>query len=219
MIRRLALALIFAALALAPPGAAQSPAPAGDAADPLGATDVRQVAGPPHWVPLTGDVLERRSAEISALLRCPVCQGLSIADSPASLARQMKTLVRQMLAAGYDERQILAYFEYSYGEFVLLEPPVRGVAGLVWLAPLAVLLLGGAALAWRLRRTAGRGDSPPASATAATGPVTAVDRPTPGAASPAVSDELAPYLERVRRMTSGTDRPEAPAASPTPETE
>ena len=52
--------------------------------------------------------------------------------------------MRELLAAGYDEEQILAYFERSYGEFVRLEPPLRGVNWLVWIAPVVGLLLGGA---------------------------------------------------------------------------
>jgi cytochrome c-type biogenesis protein CcmH len=208
VIRRPALLLVVAALALARPAAAQPAAAPGEAPDPVGATDVRQVAGPPRGSPLAGDLLARRTAEIAALLRCPVCQGMSIADSPASLARQMKELVGEMLAAGYDEAQITAYFEHSYGEFVLLRPPVRGIGALLWLSPLAVLLLAGGVLAWRIRRPAGRRQP------AAPSPI---DRPEPGASPSSEVDELAPYLEGVRRMTSVVAEP--PAAPPAPECE
>lgn len=107
----------------------------------------------PRGQPLSGKLLDQRTDEVGALLRCPVCQGLSIADSPATMARNMKAEVREKLAAGYDQEQILADFERSYGEFVRLQPPMRGVNWLVWFGPAGVLLAGGAVVAWALRRS------------------------------------------------------------------
>lgn len=107
----------------------------------------------PRSRPLSGAELDARTSDIGALLRCPVCQGLSVADSPSSMARNMKAEVREKLAAGYDQEQILASFERSYGEFVRLDPPMRGVNWLVWLGPLAGLAVGGAAVAWALKRS------------------------------------------------------------------
>ena len=107
----------------------------------------------PRSHPLSGAELDARTNDIGALLRCPVCQGLSVADSPSSMARNMKAEVREKLAAGYDQEQILASFEHSYGEFVRLDPPMRGVNWLVWLGPLAGLAAGGAAVAWALKRS------------------------------------------------------------------
>ncbi len=107
----------------------------------------------PRSHPLSGAELDARTNDIGALLRCPVCQGLSVADSPSSMARNMKAEVREKLAAGYDQEQILASFERSYGEFVRLDPPMRGVNWLVWLGPLAGLAAGGAAVAWALKRS------------------------------------------------------------------
>ncbi|MFL5389578.1 MAG: cytochrome c-type biogenesis protein CcmH, partial [Myxococcales bacterium] len=82
--------------------------------------------GRPAGTPLAGSQLDARTEEVAGLLRCPVCQGLSVADSPATMARNMKLEVRDKLAAGYDQEQILADFERSYGEFVRLRPPLRG---------------------------------------------------------------------------------------------
>jgi cytochrome c-type biogenesis protein CcmH len=106
----------------------------------------------PRGTPLSGAALDARTEEVGALLRCPVCQGLSVADSPSTMARNMKAEVRDKLAAGYDQEQILAHFERSYGEFVRLSPRMRGVNLLVWLGPLAVLLGGGAVVTWLLKR-------------------------------------------------------------------
>jgi cytochrome c-type biogenesis protein CcmH len=138
-VSRLALALLVlvAAPSLAP--AQSSPPPA--------STDA------PRSRPLSGPELDARTNDIGALLRCPVCQGLSVADSPSSMARNMKGEVREKLAAGYDQEQILASFERSYGEFVRLDPPMRGVNWLVWLGPFAGLVAGGAVVAWALKRS------------------------------------------------------------------
>lgn len=136
-------------LLLAGSAFAQEPAarPGGAAPDPV------FVVGAPKGAPLTGAALEARVEEVGGLLRCPVCQGLSVADSPATMATNMKAEVRTLLAAGYDEDQVLAYFERSYGEFVRLRPPLRGVNWLVWLGPLFGLLAGGAVVRAALRRS------------------------------------------------------------------
>jgi cytochrome c-type biogenesis protein CcmH len=107
----------------------------------------------PRSRPLSGAELDARTNDVGGLLRCPVCQGLSVADSPSSMARNMKSEVREKLAAGYDQEQILASFEHSYGEFVRLEPPMRGVNWLVWFGPLAVLVAGGGVVAWAVKRS------------------------------------------------------------------
>ena len=146
--------------------------------------DPRAVVGAPRGQPLSGPALEALTDEVAAVLRCPVCQGLSVADSPTELARNMKRQARELLAAGYDREQVLAYFEASYGEFVRLQPPLRGVNWLVWVAPVLGLLAGG----FIVMRALGRSRRAPAAAAA---PVEEVD--------PA----LAPYLFRVRALAYG----------------
>ena len=104
--------------------------------------------GAPQGTPLTGAELEKRTNEVSSLLRCPVCQGQSVADSPSTVALDMKQHVKDLLAKGYTEEQVLAYFEQSYGQFVLLKPKNP----YVWIVPIVVLLLGGAILVTKLRK-------------------------------------------------------------------
>jgi cytochrome c-type biogenesis protein CcmH len=118
--------------------------------------------GAPRSQPLSGAALDARTDEVAGLLRCPVCQGLSVADSPATMARDMKAKVREELAAGYDKEQILADFERSYGEFVRLQPELHGVNWLVWLGPVAALLLGAVLVGRALRRPAGATAAAPA---------------------------------------------------------
>ncbi len=96
--------------------------------------------------------LDARAQAIAARLRCPVCQNESVADSPAELAAQMRAMIRDRLAAGESEEQIIAYFVDRYGQWILLEPPRRGILWVVWLTPAAAVLAGAALAAAYLRR-------------------------------------------------------------------
>lgn len=103
---------------------------------------VPDIAEAPKGLPVAGAMLDQRTNEVASLLRCPVCQGLSVADSPSTMAQDMKHQVREFLARGYTQEQILGYFEKSYGQFVLLKPKFSGVSTLVWLLPVAALIFG-----------------------------------------------------------------------------
>jgi cytochrome c-type biogenesis protein CcmH len=118
---------------------------------PVDLAHAASVAGAPRGARKTGAALEAEAKRISAVLRCPVCQGLSVGDSPSAMATNMRRQVRELVAAGFDEDQVLSYFEASYGEFVRLEPPLRGVNWLVWVAPVLGLLLGLGIVYWVLR--------------------------------------------------------------------
>lgn len=94
-----------------------------------------------------------RAQELAERLRCPVCQGESIADSPASMAREMRSLVEEQVDAGRSDAEVLAFFRARYGDWVLLDPPARGSTLLVWVLPVAALVVGAAAVfAYRGRR-------------------------------------------------------------------
>ena len=96
-----------------------------------------------------------RVDRISAELRCPVCQGLSVQDSPSETARSMRALVAQRVAEGRTDDEIRAEFRQSYGDWILLSPPLLSPSGLVWLAPLAAIALG-VWLAWSRARAPAR---------------------------------------------------------------
>jgi cytochrome c-type biogenesis protein CcmH len=95
---------------------------------------------------------EARARELGRELRCLVCQNQSIDDSDADLARDLRRIVRERIAAGDDDQAILAYLTDRYGAFVLLRPPVTAATWLLWFGPLALLLAAGAtAFLWRRR--------------------------------------------------------------------
>ena len=101
---------------------------------------------------LTDPALESRARELSRELRCMVCQNQSIDDSDAPLARDLRLLVRDRLKAGDSDHQVLDFLTARYGQFVLLKPRFAWDTAVLWLAPLAVLLLGGLGLLTLLRR-------------------------------------------------------------------
>ena len=94
-----------------------------------------------------------RVDRITAELRCVVCQGLSVKDSPAESARQMRDLVAQRVAEGKTDDEIRDEFRRSYGDWVLLSPPASSWTVFVWLVPIAAVG-GGLLLALRQFRTA-----------------------------------------------------------------
>jgi cytochrome c-type biogenesis protein CcmH len=96
-------------------------------------------------------VLEARTSALASELRCPVCQGNSIQDSPSELAQQMRDLIRDQLRAGKTPDEVRAYFVDKYGEWILLRPKATGFNLVVYLAPLAFILIGGA-IVWRTVR-------------------------------------------------------------------
>jgi cytochrome c-type biogenesis protein CcmH len=97
-------------------------------------------------------VLEARTSAVAAQLRCPVCQGLSIQDSPSELAQSMRSLVRDQLAAGKTPAEVKAYFVSKYGEWILLAPEPKGANLIAYAVPLIVVLGGGLVVAVAVRR-------------------------------------------------------------------
>ncbi|MDY6961734.1 MAG: cytochrome c-type biogenesis protein [Pseudorhizobium pelagicum] len=95
---------------------------------------------------LADPVLEERARDLSAQLRCMVCQNQSIDDSNAELARDLRVLVRERLVDGDSDEEVIDYVVSRYGEFVLLKPRLSVRTVLLWGAPVVLLLLGGLVL-------------------------------------------------------------------------
>lgn len=79
-----------------------------------------------------------RTFDLARNLRCPVCVSESVADSSAPIAQQMRELIQEKIDEGLSDPQIYAFFQERYGDWILLDPPKRGLHLLVWLLPVIV---------------------------------------------------------------------------------
>lgn len=130
--------------------------------------------------------LEVRVQALGKQLRCAVCQGLSVADSPSSMARAQLDMVRELVSEGKSDQEVVDYFVARYGEWVLLEPKAEGFNWFVWLGPVALVAGGILLILKQLQR--GPADSTPA------------PQQTAAPAAPASTpDDADPYLQAVRR--------------------
>jgi cytochrome c-type biogenesis protein CcmH len=102
---------------------------------------------------------ESRARDLSRELRCMVCQNQSIDDSEAPLARDLRLLVRERIAAGDSDAQVIDFLVARYGEFVLLKPRVNSHTLLLWLIP-PLALAGGALALWRNNRRRAKPSEP-----------------------------------------------------------
>jgi cytochrome c-type biogenesis protein CcmH len=103
---------------------------------------------------LSDPALEARARDLSAHLRCMVCQNQSIDDSDAALARDLRLVVRDRLTAGDTDAQIIDFVVARYGEFVLLKPRLHPRTIALWASPLLLLGIGGVFIFFRLRAKA-----------------------------------------------------------------
>jgi cytochrome c-type biogenesis protein CcmH len=95
---------------------------------------------------------EDRVATLGASIKCPVCQGEAIIDSPSPTAEAMVDILEEKVAAGETDQQIYAYFQGRFGDGILLDPPFAGRTLAVWLAPV-VAIAGGMWMIVGRRRT------------------------------------------------------------------
>jgi cytochrome c-type biogenesis protein CcmH len=174
--------LVGLALAPAPAIALQSPAADSTAAGAGG--------------PRLSDAQEARARSLEAKLKCPVCRTQSVLESTSFMALEMRAKIRELIAAGRTDRQILDYFVDRYGDYILLEPRRRGFGLSAYLLPLLAVLAGAALLAAGLRRK-GRRAQGRATTSAAGG-----DREPGSPSVPPLSDEDRTRVEEeLRRYT------------------
>ncbi len=136
----------------------------------------------PDETPLSPE-LEERVLRVGKEIRCATCQGLSIADSPAPMARSQLGMLRELVQQGKSDDEIRAYFVARYGDWALLAPPANGLNWLAWLGP-AVFLAAGVVVI--VRTSFRRGETPSA------------PKPTKAEAS-AAADVDSEYLARVQK--------------------
>ena len=107
-------------------------------AQPATATDA-PVATEPK---LPSEADEARAQALFKQLRCVVCEGQSLADSNALLAEDMRGMVRKKIALGLSDAEVLHFFSRQYGDEILMKPPFNLKTGMLWLAPLLLLVFG-----------------------------------------------------------------------------
>lgn len=103
------------------------------------------------------DPVERRVNALAAEIRCPVCQNLSVKDSPSEVATSFRARIRELVRAGKSDEEVKAFFVARYGEWVLLSPPKEGAGLAVWIAPGILFGLGLAAAVIAVGRWTRRG--------------------------------------------------------------
>jgi cytochrome c-type biogenesis protein CcmH len=108
-------------------------------------------------VPLSGLAqdnaqLDERARDLAHELRCLVCQNQTIADSNAPLAQDLRGQIREQLAAGRSDQEVLDYMVARYGDFVLYRPPFKASTLALWVGPFVILALGLAVLLRRIAR-------------------------------------------------------------------
>jgi cytochrome c-type biogenesis protein CcmH len=138
---------------------------------------------------MSDPAMEARARALSRELRCMVCQNQSIDDSEAPLARDLRLLVRERIAAGDSDTKVMDFLVARYGEFVLLKPRFEGHTLLLWLVPPLALVGGGLALWAHIRRR------------------NRLAAPQDEAASPLSADEEV----RLQGLMAGETSPDAPA--------
>ena len=104
---------------------------------------------------LADPALEARARDISREIRCLVCQNQSIDDSDADLAHDLRVIVRERLVAGDSDDQVRQYLVDRYGDFVLLNPPVKPATYLLWFGPIAIFVVAAVGVGLYLRRRQG----------------------------------------------------------------
>ena len=117
----------------------------------------------PVQEPLVFDSMlqEDRFNQLTQELRCLVCQNQNLADSDAQLAHDLRAEVHEMLVAGKSDDEIKQFMVERYGDFVLYRPPVQKNTYLLWLAPMALLLIGGLVLRSSVKKRSALLDSSP----------------------------------------------------------
>lgn len=159
------------------------------------------------------ETLDQRVQDVASQLICPVCQGESVASSQATIAQQMRAVIRQQLQEGRSEAQVIQYFKARYGPQIVWTPQWQGFDLVAWLVPIALLLLGVVILFYVLRSWRAT-----ASVSAANGDAGAINRPrrdTSGDHEP-IDDadaELDAYREQLERELAAEDPIFAPPSS------
>jgi len=108
---------------------------------------------------LNDPVVAKREVELAKQLRCLVCQNETIADSRAGLAVDLRNKLREQMAAGKSDAEIIAFMTERYGDFVLYRPPLKATTVLLWVGPFLLLAVG-LLIGWRAVRARAKAARP-----------------------------------------------------------
>lgn len=108
---------------------------------------------------LNDPVMAKREVDLAKQLRCLVCQNETIADSRAGLAQDLREKLREQIAAGKSDAEVIQFMTDRYGDFVLYRPPLKATTVLLWAGPFLLLVVGGI-VAWRVVRARSRANAP-----------------------------------------------------------
>jgi cytochrome c-type biogenesis protein CcmH len=95
---------------------------------------------------------EQRAQALEQSIKCPVCRGQSVAESDAEASKAIRTEIQRRIASGQSNDEIRSYFSQTLGEDILLRPKSGGVAGLVWVLPIAGFVIAAAGIGFAFRR-------------------------------------------------------------------
>ena len=109
-------------------------------------------------------VAAARAVRLAEKLRCLVCQNQTIEDSNAELAQDLRRQIREQIAAGKSDDEIIAYMVARYGDFVLYQPPLKATTALLWAGPALLLVIGFFGLARVVRARRAEPPAPPLTA-------------------------------------------------------
>ncbi|MBA2564273.1 MAG: cytochrome c-type biogenesis protein CcmH [Gemmatimonadetes bacterium] len=176
-----------------------NPAPANgaggaDRPEALGAASVPGVSGAS---PTTLDPAEERRAQaLEGRLKCPVCRTQSVRESTSFMALEMRAKVRERIAAGDTDEEVLQFFVDRYGDYILLEPRKEGFGLVAYVLPFLAVLSGGVLLVLRVRRARVTRGGPPGGSRAWPGRGDDPAIPDPAALEPAAGERLERELKR-----------------------
>jgi cytochrome c-type biogenesis protein CcmH len=126
---------------------------------------------------------------VAQKMNCPTCTGINLADCRTQTCTQWKDQIKDLLAEGYSENEVVDYFVAQYGTQVLQEPPKSGFTVWLWLLPVTMIILGAGILFFTMRKWAGPRPAPAVAETT----------PTPTPAPPVQNDD---YLSQVEKDLS-----------------
>ncbi|NSM56899.1 cytochrome c-type biogenesis protein CcmH [Wolbachia endosymbiont of Atemnus politus] len=86
--------------------------------------------------------MEKRATNLFEIIKCPICSGESLSESESQIAYDMRKTIRREISDGYTDKQIISELKNSYGDSIIIIPPVRSSTYVLWFIPLTILLIG-----------------------------------------------------------------------------